>query len=304
MTTIIKDDAGKLTILPEGRVDGTNAPALEDLVVQNITGVKELEWDFGKLDYISSAGLRVLLKAQKIMNSQGTMKLTHVKEAVLDILSITGFADMLTIEHDESTIKEGILPKAICFAAEAYGDVMRKGDGSPEILHAMEAAAIASSMTQDTDVIVAAVLHDTIEDVGVTMDEIVSQFGPRVGELVASETEDKHREMPAAESWMMRKQETVQMLQKTDDLGIKILWLGDKLANMRSFYRSKIQLGDAMWEVFNQKDPEKHHWYYRTIADALKCLSDYPAWQEYNWLIERVFESTTDDKGEIKYGDL
>ena len=101
-----------------------------------------------------------------------------------------------------------ILSKAMVFAVEAHGGQPRKGDGSPMILHAMEAAVV----------------------------------------------------------------------------------LGDKLSNMRAFYRGKLKLGPKMWELFNQKDPRQHHWYYRSIACALESLADTPAWREYDWLIGQVFE--------------
>ena len=69
-----------------------------------------------------------------------------------------------------------------------------------------------------------------------------------------------------------------------------MVWLGDKLANMRSIYREWKQFGDDIWQKFNQKDPEQHRWYYTTIADLTKKLKDYPAWQEYKTLIELVFK--------------
>ena len=71
--------------------------------------------------------------------------------------------------------------------------------------------------------------------------------------------------------------------------------LGDKLSNMRAFYRGKRRLGGAMWDAFNQKDPAAHHWYYRAIADALSGLSDTPAWQEYDRLIRLVFDEDKTD---------
>jgi anti-sigma B factor antagonist len=82
----------------EGRLDTVSAPALEQALKESLTGVSELTLDLDKLEYISSAGLRVLLSAQKVMNKQGAMKLTHVGKSILEIFEVTGFTDILTIE--------------------------------------------------------------------------------------------------------------------------------------------------------------------------------------------------------------
>ena len=91
-------DAEKLTVALEGRLDTVTAPELEKCFKKSLPGVTELVMDFEKLDYISSAGLRVLLSAQKTMNRQGSMKLIHVGESIMEILEVTGFSDILTIE--------------------------------------------------------------------------------------------------------------------------------------------------------------------------------------------------------------
>lgn len=82
----------------EGRLDTITAPELESSLKESLEGVKELVLDFGGLEYISSAGLRVLLSAQKIMNKQGSMKLTNVRDEVKEIFEVTGFMDILTVE--------------------------------------------------------------------------------------------------------------------------------------------------------------------------------------------------------------
>ena len=93
-----KQQDATLTILLEGRLDTTTAPELEAFLNKNLDGVTLLVMDFEKLEYISSAGLRVLLAAQKIMMNQGEMKLVHVSDLVMEILDVTGFVDILTIE--------------------------------------------------------------------------------------------------------------------------------------------------------------------------------------------------------------
>ena len=82
----------------EGRLDTVTAPELEQSLAESLDGVTDLTLDFEKLEYISSAGLRVLLSAQKTMNRQGSMRLVHVGETVMEIFEVTGFSDILTIE--------------------------------------------------------------------------------------------------------------------------------------------------------------------------------------------------------------
>ena len=97
--TITKTANGNaLTLALEGRLDTTTAPQLEAEVNGSIEGVTDLVMDFEKLEYISSAGLRVLLAAQKIMNKQGEMKLVNVCDDIKEVFEITGFADILTVE--------------------------------------------------------------------------------------------------------------------------------------------------------------------------------------------------------------
>ena len=97
--TITKTKNGpELIIAVEGRLDTMTAPELEKELGASFEGVTELTFDLEKLDYISSAGLRVLLSAQKKMNVQGKMKLIRVNETIMEIFDVTGFSDILTIE--------------------------------------------------------------------------------------------------------------------------------------------------------------------------------------------------------------
>ena len=96
--TITKTMNGpQLTLEVEGRLDTMTSPELEAAVRESIEGIGELVFDFGKLEYISSAGLRVLLSAQKTMNRQGSMKVANVNSAIMEIFEVTGFSDILTI---------------------------------------------------------------------------------------------------------------------------------------------------------------------------------------------------------------
>ena len=91
-------EGGKAVFNLEGRLDTATAPELEQALTEVLPGLEELTLDFEKLDYISSAGLRVLLTAQKQMSKQGWMKVIHVNETIMDVFEITGFSDILTIE--------------------------------------------------------------------------------------------------------------------------------------------------------------------------------------------------------------
>ncbi len=179
--------------------------------------------------------------------------------------------------------------KAIEFAAKAHDGMVRKKDKTPYILHPLEAAVIVGTMTDNQDVISAAVLHDVVEDTGITIEEIEEIFGVRVKALVESETEDKRADLPPENTWRIRKEESLEELTNCGDTDVLMLWLGDKLSNMRSFYRIWRNEGENMWQSFNQKDPEQQFWYYSTIAELTSPLRDFPAWQEYNKLLKTVF---------------
>lgn len=88
----------KLTIVVSGRLDTNSSPKLEAVLRQSVSGVTELVFDFSWVEYLSSAGLRVLLAAQKVMNRQGSMKLIGVSADVMEVFEITGFSDILTVE--------------------------------------------------------------------------------------------------------------------------------------------------------------------------------------------------------------
>lgn len=88
----------KLTIVISGRLDTNSSPKLEAVLRQSVSGVTELVFDFSGVEYLSSAGLRVLLAAQKVMNRQGSMKLIGVSADVIEVFEITGFSDILTVE--------------------------------------------------------------------------------------------------------------------------------------------------------------------------------------------------------------
>ena len=182
-----------------------------------------------------------------------------------------------------------LVSEAIVFAVNAHDGMRRKKSEAPYILHPMEAAVIVGTMSNDQNLIAAAALHDVVEDAGVTIEEVEEKFGHRVRELVGAETEDKRADLPPSDTWRIRKEESLAVLKNTEDLGVLMVWLGDKLANMRSIYRDWKVEGDAMWQRFNQKDVGEQAWYYGSIVKLTERLSDTSAWIEYKTLTELVF---------------
>ena len=182
-----------------------------------------------------------------------------------------------------------LVSEAIAFAVKAHDGMRRKKSDVPYIIHPLEAAVIVSTMTDDQEIIAAAVLHDVVEDTDTTIEEIEEKFGKRVRELVESETENKRSEMPASETWRIRKEESLEVLKNTSDISVLMVWLGDKLANIRSIYRQIKEDGNAIWEQFNQKDANEHAWYYFSIVELTSRLSHTSAWLEFKTLVELVF---------------
>lgn len=177
-----------------------------------------------------------------------------------------------------------MVEKAIQFAAQAHKGQKRKGVPIPYILHPMEVSLIVSEMTNDEEVITAAILHDTLEDCKeVTREILLECFGEKVLSLIEAESEDKSK------TWMERKQATIERLQKEERIEVKMIALADKLANLRSMSRDYAQLGDEIFKCFNQKDATKIAWYYEGVKDALEELKDTKQYQEYCTLIEEIF---------------
>ena len=175
-----------------------------------------------------------------------------------------------------------MVQKAIDFATKLHEGQYRKGTDRPYIVHPMEVGKIVSTMTQDEEIISAAILHDTIEDTDVTYEDLKQEFGTRVADLVAAESEDKSK------TWIERKGHTLEHL-KTASQAEKILTMADKLSNIRSMARDYLLVGEELWQRFNMKDREKQAWYYTSMIDLLKDLNETPEYQEYVRLCGKVF---------------
>lgn len=197
--------------------------------------------------------------------------------------------------------KNRLINEAIIFAVNAHADAFRKGTELPYILHPAEVAAIAAGIVNEksicgvtdkdkSEIIAAAVLHDTVEDTPVTKEQLAELFGENVAFLVASESEDKREHLPAESTWKERKQETLNHLEGCTDIRVKIIAFADKLSNLRAMYRDYRNIGDELWQRFNQHDPQMHGWYYAGVMKACPELKDTAAFEEYARLMkENIF---------------
>lgn len=177
-----------------------------------------------------------------------------------------------------------MIEKAIAFATRAHEGQFRKGTTRPYIVHPLEVGAIVSSMTDDAEIICAAILHDTIEDCkGVTKQVICQEFTERVAHLVVQESEDKSK------TWMERKGATIAHL-KNAPKEVQMIGLADKLSNMRDIDRDYPECGEELWNRFRMKDKKMIGWYYKGIRESLHdSLEGIPAFCEYCKLVEKHF---------------
>ena len=125
-------------------------------------------------------------------------------------------------------------------------------------------------MTDDEELIAAGILHDIVEDTDGTLAEIEKRFGKRVAGLVDSESEEKKPDDGRNKTWKRRKEESLRALKNSKDIAVKMLWLADKLANIRSLAGQYSEKGEAVWEEFNETDPDQQRWYYSSIAEILE----------------------------------
>ncbi len=161
-----------------------------------------------------------------------------------------------------------MIHKAIEFATKAHKNQVRKGTDTPYIVHPFEVAIILTENGCDEKVIIAGLLHDTIEDTDVTIEDIEHDFGSEIAELVSLCSEDK------TQAWGVRKQHTIDFLKDEADFDMLILSCADKLSNLRSMKEDYNTAGEKLWERFN-RPKEKQNWYYKSLIDCFEPLSDY-----------------------------
>lgn len=185
------------------------------------------------------------------------------------------------------------LEEAYQFAKQAHEGQTRKGTDIPYIVHPVEASIIAYTLlmekkVKNVDVVVAAILHDVIEDTEYSKEDIANRFGSETAELVASVSENKREGKSKEETWKIRKEEAVQKVQKAS-IETKIIDLADKLSNLRATKECYIAEGEKFWNRFNQKDKSQHEWYYKAMAKALAELKGTRQYEEYLKLCDDVF---------------
>jgi myo-inositol-1(or 4)-monophosphatase len=175
--------------------------------------------------------------------------------------------------------------KAVAFATQAHSGTERRGKAYPYIIHPMEAVSIVATITNDPEMLAATILHDTVEDTDVTIEQIRELFGNRVADLVQHET------APLDDSLTWHEKKTQQIKQLAEaPYDSKVVALGDKLSNMRGIAWDYRKIGDEVWKLFhapNGKDDIA--WYYRSLADTLSELSDTAAYLEFVGLVDEVF---------------
>lgn len=180
-----------------------------------------------------------------------------------------------------------LVTDAMTFAACAHDGMFRKGTSVPYIVHPAEVAAIAATLTDDEEILAAAVLHDVIEDCGVSSQELARRFGARVAQLVLNETQERCGD--PRKTWDARKRGAIGRLAR-GDRATKIVALSDKLSNMRAIHRDFDRDGENMFCRFHQHDKRRYAWYYRSCAALLKGeLGETDAWMELNAHVELVF---------------
>lgn len=185
-------------------------------------------------------------------------------------------------------LETALLDKAIIFATKAHAGTERRGKGFPYIVHPMEAVEIVATITPNQELLAAAVLHDTVEDTDVTIEDIRSGFGDRVASLVHAESDViiKGRE---EDTWRQRKQAAIDRLAAAPR-DAKIVAMGDKLSNMRAIARDYSVRGDELWSIFHAPGGKAdHEWHYRGLARALSDLKGTFAFAEFTELIDKVF---------------
>ena len=188
----------------------------------------------------------------------------------------------------ERHIDTTLFDRAATFAVGAHSGTERRGKGFPYVIHCMEAAAIVSTLTNDPELLAAAMLHDVIEDTDVTEKELRREFGPRVASLVSAESDPAVAGPRDVGNWRARKKIAMERLAKADR-DTKTVAIGDKLSNMRAIARDYEALGDGLWERFRSPDRADHEWHYRTLAAALSDLEGTDAYREFTALIEKTF---------------
>ena len=153
-----------------------------------------------------------------------------------------------------------ILEEAIIYATILHQGKVRQFRNNPFILHPLEVAQILSTLTEDEEVITAGILHDIVEGTDGTLEEIRKRFGDKVAELVDSGAEGDPSCEDHEHTWKQRKEKGLLLLKNSEDSGVRMLWLADNLADIRSLAAVYSEKGEALWEELHETDPDTQLW--------------------------------------------
>lgn len=179
-----------------------------------------------------------------------------------------------------------LLDSALIFAARAHAGQVRKGSDVPYIVHPVGVMlTLRQAGETDPEILAAALLHDTLEDAGVTVEALAERFGQRVAGIVAGSSEPFSRDEP----WETRKQHTIAYL-RTAPRAVQLVAAADKLHNITSMVHDQAELGDQFWSRFNRGRPQIA-WYYRSIAASLQAggLRGHPLVQALAATVDEFF---------------
>jgi (p)ppGpp synthase/HD superfamily hydrolase len=175
-----------------------------------------------------------------------------------------------------------VLDKALQVASKAHRNQCRKNTDIPYIAHPAAVGMLVMKEGYSEDVVAAAILHDTVEDTELTLDDIEQEFGKEIAEIVAGCSEHD-KSLP----WKERKEHTIEFL-KTASEGIRAVACADKLHNIRSIINDHHQVGDKVWERFNA-GKEQQKWYYTKIVESLGCQSTFPLLEKLKREVDTLF---------------
>lgn len=176
------------------------------------------------------------------------------------------------------------------FAFKYHEGQFRKGKEEPFTNHLVAVAEIVSKLTTDERLIAGAYLHDVVEDTPATLEQIAALFGEKVARLVALESENKEPSLAANHTWRKRKETQLKVLREleAEERDVYYIALADKLANSQEMLRDYEVVGMALWQRFNNPNPEEHYWYYRSFAEIIGTHPILKKSQAYDELLATI----------------
>lgn len=262
--------------------------ALKNLVSFGLDGV---ECCYAQFSEPEVNALRALAAKYNLMQTVGTdyHAVTKAEETLLDdgarIRRYTAacresLEKLFAAEPAATGSQSDRLMQARRFAEEKHAGQTRKGSTVPYIVHPVAVMEFLKEEGADETTLIAALLHDTIEDTDTTYDEIAALFGAEVADLVAQESENK------ALTWKERKSQTVAHIQKASR-AVQLIACADKLHNLTGILADREALGEAVWLLFSAPKAESV-WYYTAIRDALSALEGVGIYERYKKLVEKI----------------